>query len=403
MRVKESMLSALVALVALPVLAVDESAATFAEALKDGDFEVSLRYRFEYVDDDARPKEGQASTLRTTLAYGSKPYRGVSFFVEAEDVTDIGLEDEHNNAGFGSLANGRTEYATIADPNSTEINQAYVRIGNADYHLIAGRQEILLGNVRFVGNVGWRQNHQSYDAARFVTAAIPRTRLTLAYVRNVNRINGDNAEMDSILVDAAVKISQDSTLYLYGYELDYEFAVGLSTRTIGTRYAAKRRVADGVELHYDLEYADQQDTGDNPDNVDAAYMRAQVGAHWSQVDFGVGWEVLEGSMGDGRFTTPLATLHAWNGWADKFLGTPPEGLEDLFVWIGGKAGKVSLKAIYHDFTSDSESIDYGTELDFVATYKAPWGQTFGAKAALYSADDFSQDTSKYWLFTGYTF
>ena len=200
MQFKGWMAGALLALFALsvsaglPVLGADDSAETLAEAFKEGEFKVSLRYRFELVDDDAKPKEGQASTLRTTLAYGSKPFRGVSFFVEAEDVTDIGLEDEHNNAGFGSLGNGRTDYATIADPNSTEINQAYVKIGNADYHLIAGRQEILLGNVRFVGNVGWRQNHQSYDAARFVTTAIPRTKLTLAYVRNVNRINGDNAE-----------------------------------------------------------------------------------------------------------------------------------------------------------------------------------------------------------------
>lgn len=403
MRLKGWMTGVLVALVAVPAFAADDSAATLADAFRDGDFKVSLRYRFEYVDDDAKPKEGQASTLRTTLAYGSKPYRGVSFFVEGEDVTDIGLEDEHDNAGFGSLANGRTDYATIADPNSTEVNQAYVKIGNAKHHLIAGRQEILLGNVRFVGNVGWRQNHQSFDAARFVTTAIPRTKLTLAYVRNVNRINGDNAEMDSILVDVAVTTSEVSTLYLYGYDLDYEFAVGLSTRTIGARYAAKRPVAQGVKLGYDLEYADQQDTGDNPAGVDAAYMRAQVGVYWERVNFGSGWELLEGSEAKGRFTTPLATLHAWNGWADKFLGTPPKGLEDLFVWVGGEAGKVSLKAVYHEFTSDSGGIDYGNELDLVATYKAPWGQSFGAKAALYGADEFSMDTRKYWLFTGYSF
>ena len=33
-------------------------------------------------------------------------------------------------------------------------------------HHIAGLQEILIDNHRFVGNVGWRQNHQSFEAAR---------------------------------------------------------------------------------------------------------------------------------------------------------------------------------------------------------------------------------------------
>jgi len=43
----------------------------------------------------------------------------------------------------------------------------------------------------------------------------------------------------------------------------------------------------------------------------------------------VGYEVLEGNGAIG-FATPLATLHAFNGWADMFLTTPANGLKDLY-------------------------------------------------------------------------
>ena len=48
---------------------------------------------------------------------------------------------------------------------------------------------------------------------------------------------------------------------------------------------------------------------------------------------------MRGWMGDGRerwhrpdgqLQTPLATLHAFNGWADMFLTTPANGLQDLY-------------------------------------------------------------------------
>ena len=46
----------------------------------------------------------------------------------------------------------------VADPADTEINQALIRYQGDKWRVAAGRQEILLGDVRFVGNVGWRQN-----------------------------------------------------------------------------------------------------------------------------------------------------------------------------------------------------------------------------------------------------
>ena len=65
-----------------------------------------------------------------------------------------------------------------------------------------------------------------------------------------------------------------------------------------------------------------------------------AGGGYQQVGFRVGWERLSGSEREGQFQTPLATLHAFNGWADKFLSTPVNGIEDLYFrvrWPGRPA------------------------------------------------------------------
>ncbi|MED5432978.1 MAG: hypothetical protein VX920_11630, partial [Pseudomonadota bacterium] len=96
------------------------------------------------------------------------------------------------------------------------------------------------------------------------------------------------------------------------------------------------------------------------------------------------------------FQTPLATKHAFNGWADLFLATPADGLEDTFVTVGGKLAGFKLAAIYHDFKSNEGSTDYGTEMDLLVARPIGKHYTVGLKYADYSADDFGADTSKYW-------
>jgi hypothetical protein len=115
----------------------------------------------------------------------------------------------------------------------------------------------------------------------------------------------------------------------------------------------------------------------------------------------VGYEVLSGNEIDGQFKTPLATLHKFNGWADRFLRTPTDGLEDLYLALNGKVGPVKWLLIYHDFNAESSSAHYGDEFDFQFLYAAPWKQGFGFKGAFYSADEHLTDVRKIWIFTSY--
>lgn len=65
----------------------------------------------------------------------------------------------------------------MADPECTEANQAYLQMKLGTFTGIAGRQRVILDNARFIGNVGWRQNEQTYDAVTFKSAALPKTQL----------------------------------------------------------------------------------------------------------------------------------------------------------------------------------------------------------------------------------
>ena len=376
---------------------------TLGQALKQGELHLAFRYRIETVSEDGFDKDAYASTLRTTLGYGSKVYKGFSFHLEAENVSALGDED-YRNLGAGSLDNGVRDRPVVADPEITELTKALIRWQGDETLIDVGRREIIFDNHRFVGNVGWRQHHQSFDTILLEQGSIPRTKLTYAYIDQVNRIFGDGRPMSSHLLNAAITTSEHTKLTLYGYRLDYDelsFS-SLSTTTVGARFTGGFTPGWG-KVGFELEIADQSDTGDNPFEVDASYQLASVTLGRGGWSVQLAHEVLEGSQGKGRFTTPLATLHKFNGWADKFLNTPSIGLVDTWVTLGYKQGPWTTLATYHVFTSDSQSVDYGDELDFLLTWKSPWQQTFGLKAASYQADRFSRDTDKIMAWTAWGF
>lgn len=309
--------------------------------------------------------------------------------------------DLYNNAGAGELANGVTDRPVVADPAGTEMQQAYLQRQRGDSLLRLGRQEILLGDQRFVGNVGWRQNHQSFDALTFSDSSLEKIDLFYGYLDNVNRINGGHQQLAGHLLSVGVEPTSRVKLTLYGLLLDYDDPAqfALSTATYGAEASGRHPIGDSSTVLWELEYADQRDFGDNPNDVSASYVFVLAGAVWRPLTLKLGYEVLEGSPEDGQFRTPLATLHKFNGWADKFLVTPLDGLRDLFLQAEGKAGAMGWTLVLHDFGADTGGADYGRELDLQLTYTASWKQVFAVKGALYDAEEFAQDTTKWMVFT----
>ncbi|MCH9650816.1 MAG: alginate export family protein [Deltaproteobacteria bacterium] len=390
---------------AVPVMATEseDPPATFLEALKGGNASLSLRYRFENVDQEPFSKKARASTLRTTLGYRTAFFRGFRLFVEAENVTEVAGEGLFNNRGAGSLGNGVTDRPVVADPEDTEIHQVGLRFEAGETAVVLGRQEIAWADQRFVGPVGWRQNHQAFDAVFVKAKPFQALEVTYAYLDRVHRVFGDHKPMASHGLSGELSLPFGK-LRGYGLYLDYDRLsdAGLSTSTYGLELSGAHDLGS-TKILFELEAAQQRDAGDNPNEVDAGYLHAMVGAKAAGWIFKGGFERLEGSAGEGRFTTPLATLHKWNGWADKFLGTPVAGLEDLYFEAGGGAGAFAWKGVFHDFSAESGGGDYGSEIDFQFSYRSPWSQVFGLKAAFYEEDGFSSDTDKLWFWTSYSF
>jgi len=383
--------------------ATAEEATNLSDLFKKGEANVDFRYRLETVNQDGFTKNATASTLLTKLKYKTATFNGFSGYLEATNTTVVGKDT------FNSTVNGNTTRPVVADPETTELNQAYVQYAGDWGAVKVGRIGVNLDDQRFIGTVGWRQNDQTYDSAVAVLKPAKGLTAIYAYVWNVNRIFGEDHPFGNLdTATQIINVSYDGfdfgKLTAYGYFIDLNDApvFGLSSSTVGARFAGKHAVSDGVKLGYQIEYASQKDYKDNPADYSADFWHAGLSVSGGGVTASFDYELL-GSDAGVSFKTPLATLHKFNGWADKFLNTPAAGLKDMYASLAykfpaeGALGGMLLKAVYHDFKSDVGDVDYGSEWDFLISKKLNKTFTLSAKAAFYSADSFATDTDKFWL------
>jgi len=383
-----------------------EDAETVKDALSKGEASVSLRYRFELVDEGSFEKDAYASTLRTTLGYRTLPFKGASFFIEAQNVAAIFGDGTFNNLGAGDLGNGVMDRPAVPDPSQTRMQQVYLRYDAFGTTFDLGRREIIYGDHRFVGNVMWRQNHQTFDAVHLVNDSLAKAKLSYSFVDNVIRIFGDEQDMASHFLNGVIDVTGATSLELFGYLLDYqeEPLSASSTQTYGFRLLGAEPVSQDVDLLFEAEYAKQKEFKRNPTDLDASYLELVGGVGFKGlVNLRVGRELLGAAEGLHAFQTPLATLHKFNGWADRFLKTPADGLIDRFVRLDGSLHSFSWFVSFHDFVADEGDASYGSELDASLSYRTSWAQVFATKFALYREDGFSTDASKFWVWTQYAF
>ncbi|MGL1956780.1 MAG: alginate export family protein [Colwellia sp.] len=365
-----------------------------SDALADTKVNVNFRARYESVDEDgiadAENKDATAVTLRSRLTLNTGAYKNFSFGLEVDNVT--ALTDHYNDLTLDYSGDD----AVIADPEITDVNQAFIKYTNGDFKATLGRQRILHNNQRFVGGVGWRQNEQTYDGVRAEYKLNDKLSFDYSYIHNANRIFADDKKGDNLggefhFVNAAYKIDNQHKVTAFAYLFDFESATALSTDTYGFLYNGN---LGGMFIN--ASYATQSAAGDNTKDFDAVYLNAEIGAKFDRFTVLGGYELL-GSDNGVSFSTPFATLHKFQGWADKFLGTPVYGVQDTYLTVKTKISAIGLSATYHNLTSDLNDIDYGSEFDIVASYKASKNYSVLVKYANYSADDYSTDTNKLWL------
>lgn len=404
---KTCLVGALLALSAPLATAADAppAATSIAGAVTGGKAQLSLRLRHETVDDDAFARDASALTLRTRLGWQSAPFAGVSATLEVDDVR--ALVERYN-----STSNGRTTRPIVGDPEGTELNRASLQWQVGPHTLAGGRQRIVFDDHRFIGNVGWRQNEQTFDSVSFRTTALPRIELGYAWIWNVNRVFGPkegaqqaNWRGATHLINAKFNAGAAGTISAFAYLLDFDNAAAQSNATYGLRWSGGPEIAQGWKIPFALSYATQRDHAANPVDYRADYWLAEIGIAHGPWTLKVGRETLEGDAArpNARFITPLATLHAFQGWVDKFLVTPPRGIEDTWVGLQAKLGPANCQLWWHDFRAEAGKLKYGTEWNAAVGMTLAQRYELLLKAGRYDADGFGSDATKLWLMASATF
>jgi len=365
------------------------------------------RLRYETVDQAGLGLDANAVTLRLRAGVSatSGPWSAL-----AEGQGTVAIVNDY----FDGL-HGAATRPIVADPENLALYRAQLQYKTKPLTVTLGRQRIALDDERFVGAVGFRQNGQTFDAVRAEWMPLKGVKADLSYAwsdRTIWGIDGSGARQQAVSGDnlfANLAVTTPAGLLSgFAYLVDQDEAAmqgfRLSSQSYGVRLAGSRALSKNAKLSWAASYARQSDYHRNPNDYRADYYLVDGTldvAHWK---LNAGYEVLGADKGAAltSFQTPLATLFKFQGWADKFLTTPPNGVRDLYAgagWSMKKLGKIdvlTLQATAHRFRSDRLGQHYGREIDLLASAKV--GRTvFAARFADYRAREFATDTRKFWL------
>lgn len=358
--------------------------------------------------------------MQELCARGSdfKQANGMDFaaLFEFDRIWSLGPQD------YDSKSNNRTGYPVVADPVVTALNRLQLTYaGGYDTAITAARQEIVFGDTRFIGNVGFRQHEQTFDAIAVVNTSLPGTKLTYAWIGKVNRVFGPDSRSgpaighytsDSHLINAVYTGVSGLKLEGYAYLLDLKEAPAASTASYGVRAEWRHPLNAVLAVQLNSAFAHQTAYGENPNRVNLNYWTLEGFLGYAGFAGGIGYEALAGN-GIAGFATPLATLHTFDGWADLFLTTPKDGIDDLYAKLSytmkNAAGIATLspQIVYHAFNADRTGIGIGHEWDLAldATFDKYFSLT--ASYAAYSGSGSGTggfgNKSIAWLAIGYRY
>ena len=363
------------------------------------------RLRSETVDQQGFIDRAHALTLRARLGWRSPTAHGLQLLVEGEGVAVL---DDRYSAPSDPVP-GRP---AVADGETLELNRAQVRwTGLPDTEFTVGRQRLVVGNGRFLGNSGWRQNEQTFDAVRLATTALKPVALTYVFADRVQRPLGHETPQGVWRGDIHLLQAETDTpvgrLSGFGLAIDLDNAAASSSTTIGARLAGSRTVAGNLSLTWAGEYAVQSDNGSNPADYSLDFQAAALGLQAQRWSAGLGYERFDGD-GVSGFQTPLGTGHGFLGWSDVITSTPAFGVRDLFLrgHVGvpawGRTARLTAEA--HLFHDADGAFDLGRELDFSAALPIDSHWSVELKAAHFEGEHPAfGDADKGWLILEYRY
>jgi hypothetical protein len=436
MKRKHNLAIGLIALNSAVLFAGEENVLTPASTPSGPDFMDKINFtgdfraRYEFRDEETF-NASNALTVRGRLGLKIGEFNGFSAFIEGEG-THAFVDDFASNPLPGALQSvgGRPnegltdpyEFGNtfIGDPNNYEINQAFLRYAKHGFSATLGRQRIIRNNAAMVGNVVWRQNEQTFDAIELAYTKDDFA-ISYAYADRVQRIFGVTApnahplrdfEGDFHFFDVSGKTSIGK-VGGYAYLLDIDVSQSFPTFPVNSIGDTNTFGLFWENNGFYAEFAYQD--GDAPirpninGDYDAVYGHFKYSTKVGGLPVNMGIEYL----GDG-FVTPLATVHAFNGFADSFIfnriGLPfgnsnYEGLTDFYSDITrtGLPGGLVFKGFLHYFMDAELDASYGWEADMVLIKKINENATAIFKAAYFQADEFFNDITQVSLQVDYRF
>lgn len=405
------------AAVAGAAMAEDAAQATgLWDAIVSGKPTVNVRGRIELAKVTGLERS-EAYTLRTRIGYGTKPFHGVRVYTNFENIatpTTSTFFDPTNPPNAG----GQTP---IVDPPGTEVNEGFLEIVRPDWlgsQLKGGREAIVYDDARFIGDVAWRQNQQTFDGIEVRTSlGLEGLSAKYAWIGHVNRIFGGGGsnpdlrdfESNSQLIHIGYDGVPHAKLVAFAYLLDLENDQstgdpdGASSQSYGFRATGDFGLTEKLSLDYVASYAWQANYGDKAVDYSANYVDAGFGLRWAGLGrVAAGFELLGSDDGVQQFSTPLATAHKFNGWADVYLNNGGvTGLRDLRASVApALPWKLAGELVYHRFWDDESGALRGNEID--GMLKRPFGSylTVLAKGAYFNSatDAFAEDdTWRFWF------
>jgi hypothetical protein len=378
-----------------------ENALKFGQSdAKYGQIKFDLNYRYEYADTKSTPqKPAHGNTFRLRLGYLTPEFYGIQGFAEYENL--YAAQNDYNSPTYGD-----PNYHVIADPaDRHELNRLWLRYtGLTDTEIKGGRQRIKIDDDRFIGNVGWRQMEQTYDSVMVTNKSIQDLTVKAGYIGRIRNIFSLTDDVDAPFVNLNYKMGDYGNAIAYGYWLDYQndrSNYAKSSATYGIRLIGSPKISDNLSINYTAEYSYQEDFGTQTVSYHEDRYNLMAGVTLYGITANAAMEELGGD-GTRAFSTPLGTNHAFQGWADRFLATPADGLRDINFTLASKVAGTKLMFVYHHFQDDSGSIDFADEYDFLIVKKFGKHYSLLAKYAYYDGEDdapgaFKKDTQKLWL------
>lgn len=407
----------------------------FPDAVRNGKPMTGFRFRYEDVNQGSSNnlKEAHAFTVRSLLGWQTATWQNLSMGVQFIGVTD--LNDDFNDKKWNVNASGKSGYAVVQDPNYYNLNQLYLdwtALPNTKIRL--GQQSLKLDNVRFIGNVEFRQVMQVFNGLTVENKSVANTDLLVGYYTDYRKATtAQKLNDDTAILHANYHLSPSENLTAYAYWYDTnngKFAitgsanpsglVDLSNRTVGLRADGSRPIAPHWKVLYTAEYAKQNAISSGDANIKAHYYKLGLGLAKDDWYLRADQEMLSSNDGLYAFQTPLGTNHLFQGWVDKFAASNPvQGLKDSYLSAGAKWQDFNFMTEYHWFDADQDfstgvgqGHHYGKEWDVSVTYAYSKQSSAKLEYGTFNEGDYYlgassatryRNTQKLWLTTNYNF